>query len=111
MIQVTDKIRISRLDDRNVIIETLDTVVNRKTKEESQKWNLKGYYGNVRVALGSILKNDMLIDHEELHSLKDYQEALEKRVNRLNEMDEEYQQYLESEIKGLEKELEKYKKG
>lgn len=111
MIQVTDKIRISRLDDRNVIIETLDTVVNRETKEEYQKWNLKGYYGNVRVAIGSILKNDMLIDHEDLQSLKDYQEALEKQVNRINELDEEYQRYLESEIKVLEKELGKYKKG
>lgn len=111
MIQVSDRVRISRLDDRNVIVETLDTIVNRKTKEESQKWNLKGYYGNVRMALGSILKNDMLIDHEELQSLKDYQEALEKQVNRINEIDEEYQRYLESEIKGLEKELEKYKKG
>lgn len=56
MIQITDKIRISRLDNLTLQIEELCEVKSQKTKEIRKEWKWKGYYGTLRSAISGVLK-------------------------------------------------------
>lgn len=83
---ITDTLRIKRIDDRNVIIEKYETTVNPITKKENSSWKREGFYSTFRHALEAIVRRDMLIDLEQLESLKAYQESINKTVSQLIEV-------------------------
>lgn len=57
MIYINDKLRISKLDERNLELQEYRKGVNPKTKEEVWSWKLCGYYGDLRTAcLGALSK-------------------------------------------------------
>ena len=57
MIYINDKLRISKLDERNLQLEEYRKGVNPKTKEEVWSWKWCGYYGDLRTAcLGALSK-------------------------------------------------------
>ena len=83
---ITDTLRIKRVDDRNIIIEKYETTVNPVTKKENSSWKREGFYPTFRHALEAIVRKDMLIDLEQLESLKRYQESIDKTVNQLTKI-------------------------
>jgi hypothetical protein len=56
MIQITDKIRITRLDEKNLQVEEYRKKVDPKTKSERYAWCRLGYYGDLKSAIGGVLK-------------------------------------------------------
>lgn len=57
MIYINEKLRISKLDERNLELQEYRKGVNPKTKEEVWSWKWCGYYGDLRTAcLGALSK-------------------------------------------------------
>ena len=57
MIYINEKLRISKLDERNLELQEYRKCVNPKTKEEVWSWKWCGYYGDLRTAcLGALSK-------------------------------------------------------
>lgn len=72
---ITDNLRLTRLDDKNLILEQYVKVLNPKTKTVSYKWQRLGYFGGVHNALNHILANDRLVDINTLATLEEYVET------------------------------------
>lgn len=60
MIQITDKIRITRLDEKNLQVEEYRKKVDPKTKNERYAWCRLGYYGDLKSAIGGVLKHCLM---------------------------------------------------
>lgn len=57
MIYINEKLRIAKLDERNLQLEEYRLCVDTKTKTESWKWKWCGYYGDLKSAcLGALSK-------------------------------------------------------
>ena len=56
MIQITDKIRITRLDEKNLQVEEYRKKVDPKNKTERYAWCRLGYYGDLKSAINGALK-------------------------------------------------------
>lgn len=82
MIQINDKIRILRLDNFNLVVEENRIVVGKKTKEERFEWCAVGYYGDLKSAIGGVLKRSAMFLTEE--DIKDCKE-LKKRLNEIEQ--------------------------
>lgn len=78
MIKVSENIRIVRTDEKNLQIEEYRKVINKKTKEERYEWCWIGYYGDLRTAIGGVLKHCLMsLANEEISNLK----ALMQRID------------------------------
>lgn len=64
MIKITENLRIRRADDKNVVIEELRDVTNKKTQTTNKQWCWCGYYGSIRSALLGCM-DKLLIDSAE----------------------------------------------
>ena len=83
MIQINGKIRITRVDKLNLQLETLEEVTNPKTNEKRQEWKWKGYYGDLRSAIGGVLKHCLMsLADEEITTLSEL-------IERIDEIDKE----------------------
>ena len=70
MIQITDKIRITRLDKLNLQLEVLEPV-NKKDGTIANEWKWNGYYGDFKSAIGGALKYCLMsLADEEIDDLK-----------------------------------------
>ena len=70
MIQITDKIRITRLDKINLQLEVLEPV-NKKDGTVAYEWKWNGYYGDLKSAIGGVLKYcTMSLVDEDINDLK-----------------------------------------
>ena len=78
MIKVSENIRIVRTDEKNLQIEEYRKVINKKNKEERYEWCRIGYYGDLRTAIGGVLKHCLMsLADEEISDLK----ALMQRID------------------------------
>lgn len=84
MIQINEKVRIRRLDERNLQLEEYRKIVNPKTKDERYDWVWLGYYGDLRSALNGVVKHcsTILID-EDLKNCKEVIKRLEEIKNEI----------------------------
>lgn len=71
MIYINEKLRIKKLDDRNLELEEYRKVVNPKTKEEVLSWKWCGYYGDLKSACLGALSKIMFDYAEEEITLKE----------------------------------------
>lgn len=78
---ITYNLRITRLDDKNLVLEHYAKVLNPKTKTVSYKWQRLGYFGGVHNVLNHILANDRLVDINTLATLEEYVETLRNVSN------------------------------
>lgn len=78
---INDHLRIIRIDDRNVVIEKYLPISNSKCKKFH--WKREGFYSTVKLALESIIRNDMLINMDEMENIKWYLRTLNSSVNYL----------------------------
>lgn len=71
MIQINDKLRIRRADDRNLVIEEFRDVTDPKAKTTNKQWCWCGYYGDLKTALLGVLHKALLDSAEEELQVKD----------------------------------------
>ena len=77
MIQITDKIRITRLDKLNLQLETLEPV-NKKDGTVAYEWKWNGYYGDLKSAIGGVLKHCIMeLATEDIKTLSELVERID----------------------------------
>lgn len=78
MIQITDKIRITRLDKLNLQLEVLEPV-NKKDGTVAYEWKWHGYYGDLKLAIGGVLKHCLMeLSTEDIKTLSELVELIDK---------------------------------
>lgn len=80
MLQINDKIRISKLDESNLVIEKYK-IVSSEEKGTRPEWVRCGYYGSVKAALVGVLKYELFDSLEEEMTLKDLINKIDESVN------------------------------
>lgn len=77
MIQINDKIRIVRLDKINLQLEVLEPV-NKKDGTVAYEWKWNGYYGDLKSAIGGVLKYLLMeLSTEEISTLSELIERID----------------------------------
>ena len=72
MLQINDKLRIRRTDEKNLVIEEYsDKIVNPKTKEITSGWQWCGYYGTLEAAFQGVLNKQLLDSVDDELEIKD----------------------------------------
>lgn len=72
MLQINDRLRIRKNDERNLIIEEYNmNILDQKTKEVRSGWQWVGYYGTLQDALIGILNKQLLDSVDEELEIKD----------------------------------------
>ena len=88
MIQITDKIRITRLDKLNLQLETLEPV-NKKDGTVANEWKWNGYYGDFKSAINGVLKHCLMeLTTEDITTLSEL-------VERIDNIDKELKKAVE----------------
>ena len=59
MIYIDDNLRLSRADSRNICIEELKQIKDRKTKTVSERWEQIAYFGRLEGALKFIINRNI----------------------------------------------------
>lgn len=77
MIQITDKIRITKCDKLNLQLETLEPV-NKKDGTVAYEWKWNGYYGDLKSAIGGVLKHCLMeLATEDIKTLSELVERID----------------------------------
>ena len=77
MIQITDKIRITKCDKINLQLEVLEPV-NKKDGTVAEEWIRKGYYGDFKSAIGGVLKHCLIeLASEDITTLSELIERID----------------------------------
>lgn len=77
-LHITDTLKIQEYDSYNFAILVLTDGVNPKTKETTSSWKKEGYYTTIRGALLGVLNKDLLVDVNQISTIRDYQEETRK---------------------------------
>ncbi len=92
MIQINEKLRIRKTDEKNLELEEYRKCIDPKTKEECFKWKWLGYYGDLKSALLGALNKKLFDSAEEEIALKEVvgkiDAARRSILNALNEKEE-----------------------
>lgn len=86
MIQITEKLRIVKADDKNLVIEELRDVTSQKSQTTNKQWCWCGYYGDLKTALIGVLHKSLLDSAEEELQIKDVIEKIESLENDIKNM-------------------------
>ena len=77
MIQITNKIRITRLDKLNLQVEVLEPV-NKKDGTVANEWKWHGYYGDLKSAINGVLKHCLMeLASEDIKTLSELIERID----------------------------------
>lgn len=57
MIQISDTVRIVKMDKYNLQIEEYRPILDKKTKTVKYEWRGMGYYGNLKSAILGVIKH------------------------------------------------------
>ena len=82
MIQINEKLRIIKSDDKNLVIEELKTITSEKNGTRKE-WCWCGYYSSLKSALIGVLHKQLFDSAEEEMSVKDLLsriESVEKEI-------------------------------
>lgn len=78
MIQINNKIRIVRNDPLNLELQEYRKKVDPKTKNERYAWCRVGYYGDLKSAIGGVLKYCLMeLATEEIATLSELVERID----------------------------------
>lgn len=86
MIQITEKLRIVKADDKNLVIEELRDVTSQKSQTTNKQWCWCGYYGNLKTALIGVLHKVLFDSAEEELQIKDVIAKIEAVENDIKSM-------------------------
>ena len=82
MIQINNKLRIVKNDDKNLVIEELRTIESEK-KGTHEEWCWCGYYGDLRSALNGVLKKKLFDTVEEELTITDLIAKIDSAKNEI----------------------------
>lgn len=71
-LQITDKVKIQQHDNYNFTVLKKSNGINPRTKKKVESYKILGYYSSLRLAILSLLDKDVLIDLEEIKTLRAY---------------------------------------
>ena len=71
-LQITDTVKIQQYDEKNFVILQLKEGYNPFAKETVISYKAQGYFSTLFKALDAILTKDLLIDINEISSVKQY---------------------------------------
>lgn len=83
MIYITDTVRISKVDENCLQIETYVSVTSKKTRQTAMQWKWVGYYGDLRSALVGAFKKQLFDTADEELQLKDIIERIDAAVENI----------------------------
>lgn len=86
MIQITEKLRIVKADDKNLALEELKDVTSKKSQTTNKQWCWCGYYGDLKTALLGVLHKFLLDSVEEELQIKDVVAKIETVENDIKNM-------------------------
>lgn len=86
MIQITEKLRIVKADDKNLALEELRDVTNKKSQTTNKQWCWCGYYGDLKTALIGVLHKVLFDSAEEELQIKDVIAKIESVENDIKNM-------------------------
>lgn len=78
MIYINSRLRIRKIDDKNLQIEVLRPVKKKDTKEERMEWMWDGYYTRLEEAFLAAFRKQLLESAEEEHDAKSVIEYIER---------------------------------
>ena len=88
MIQINEKIKIVRLDEKNLQLETLNPV-NKNDGTVAEEWIREGYYGDLKSAIGGVLKHCLMeLATEDISTLSEL-------IERIDSIDKELKKAVE----------------
>lgn len=88
MIQINDKIRITKCDKLNLQLEVLEPV-NKKDGTVAYEWKWNGYYGDLKSAINGVLKHCLMeLATEDIKTLSEL-------VEHIDEIDKELKKAVE----------------
>ena len=77
MIQINDKIRIVKIDKLNLQLEVLEEV-HKKDGTVANEWKWNGYYGDLKSAIGGVLKHCLMgLATEDITTLSELVERID----------------------------------
>ena len=77
MIYITDTVRISKVDENCLQIETYVPITSKKTRQTTMQWKWVGYYGDLRGALVGVLRKQLFNTADEEIRLNDLIERID----------------------------------
>ena len=86
MIQITERLRIRQADDKNLVIEELRDVTNKKSQTTNKQWCWCGYYGDLKTALLGVSHKSLLDSAEEELQVKGVIKRIESVENDIKNM-------------------------
>lgn len=86
MLQINDKLRVRRIDDKNLALEELKNVTSKKSQTTNKQWCWCGWYGDLRTALLGALHKQLFDSAEEELEIKGLIERIEKVENYIKNM-------------------------
>lgn len=88
MIQINEKIRITKCDKLNLQLEVLEPV-NKKDGTVAYEWKGNGYYGDLKSAIGGVLKHCLMeLATEDIKTLSEL-------IERIDNIDKELKKAVE----------------
>ncbi len=76
MIYISDNLRIKKLDEKNLGLESFCEVRSKRTDPPTKAWKHCGYYGDLKSALQGALKKQLLDSVENDQTIKDLIEEI-----------------------------------
>jgi hypothetical protein len=78
MIQINEKVRIAKHDALNLELQEYRKKVDPKTKNERWDWCWLGFYGDLKSAIGGVLKHCLMqLSTEEIKTLSELIERID----------------------------------
>lgn len=85
-LQVTNEVKIRQHDNYNFTILVLTKGINPRTKEEVESYKILGYYSSIRRAILALLDRDVLIDLNQIETIRDYVKASKRQRDKIAEL-------------------------
>lgn len=85
-VQITDTVKIQQHDNYNFTILKKSKGSNRRTGEVVESYKILGYYSSLRLAILALLDKDVLVDLDEVKSLRDYAQATRRQYQLIKDL-------------------------
>ncbi|MBO5280309.1 MAG: hypothetical protein J6B55_03705 [Clostridia bacterium] len=76
MIYINDNLRIKKLDEKNLSLESFSEIKTKQTDPPKKAWRHCGYYGDLKSALQGALKKQLFDSVENEQTVKDLIEEI-----------------------------------
>ena len=83
---VTQDVKIKEYDDKNYILMKLVKNKNNQTGEIVENWKNFVYFSTIKKAMMGIIYKDLLVNNDEIETILDYKQQLDKQYETILEL-------------------------